>query len=319
MTSTHPWLRKAQAELDSLLAQERACPLVPADAYRALVLLARLRHALEAADAVLSSEMLHALVTRCSLPHDEELLTALDEALRAGGEPSGELLDAMLDIEDQAGVLGLLGREPQSLQLVRQAAAHISISPERVLPLFDFAAGRATALRPDTPVAELWRAVQEAPAEIAANLLPSSETLPPKARRRLERVRRSSGAEVIRILLPGLPRVAARSHEVESVPLVDASGQPWGASFVDPETGQRIVEHRLHAADAPTPRAWLHALDRASGHSLGREALDVERDGRDLYISLGGDVGPGSVRHRLARRLGVRLEDIDLELRFEDA
>ncbi|HTN86995.1 MAG TPA: hypothetical protein VL242_25025 [Sorangium sp.] len=225
----------------------------------------------------------------------------------------------MLDIEDQAGVRGLLGREPQALHLVRQAAAHISLSPERVLPLFDFATGRTAALRPDTPVAELWRAVQEAPAEIAAGLLPSPEALPPEARRGLERVRRGSATEVIRIPLPELPRVAARSHEVESVALVDASGRPCGASFVEPETGRRMVEHRLHTGDVPTPRAWLHALDRASGHSLGRETLDVERDGRDLYISLGEDVGPGSVRHRLARRLGVRLEDIDLELRFEDA
>jgi hypothetical protein len=318
MTSTPSWLRKARTELDGLLAQECACPLAPADAYRALVLLARLRHALETAAPVLSAEELHALATRCALPHDEELLTALDEALCAGGEAAGELLDAVLDVEDQAGVLGLLGREPQSFQLVGQAAALISLSPERVLPLFEFATERAAALRPDTPVAELWRAVHEASAEIAASLLPSPEALPPEARRSLERIRRVSAAEIIRIPLLELPRVAARSRELESVPLVDASGRPSGASFVDPETGRRMVEHRLHAGDIPTPRIWLHALDRASGRSLGREELDVERDGRDIYISLGADVGPGSMRHQLARRLGVRLEEIDLELRSDD-
>jgi len=319
MNTDHPWLRKAQGELSGLLAGERTRPLPPADAYRALVLLARLRQAPEAvgvATHTVPAEVIQGLAARCTLPDGEDLLAALDGAFGSESEPAGELLDALLDVDDLTGVLGLLGRDADARVVSAQAAAITSLHPERVTPLVPWSDDRLASLRPDAPTAAVWLAIRHAPAELIAPMLPAPDEIPPGAHRTLERLRRS--ARVVRIPLPDLPRLAARSGGGESFALHDAEGRPAGDCYVDPGTGQRVIELRLPPGDTSKQRVWLHVLDRGSGRSLGREELVVARDGRDLYISLGDDAGAESARHRLAACAGVRLDDVDLELRFDD-
>jgi hypothetical protein len=299
MTGGASFLDKAARELRDLVEAERHSPLLDADAYRALVLLARLRDAPPERAGDLPALVIASLLARCVLPDPAELLVHLDVALEGDEEPGGPLLDALLDVDDLAGVLGLAGQTPRSAALVVEARQRVAARLGRVAPLASWAVMRGDALSRGAAVAHLWEDVA------ANNASPGSD-------------RRVRGA-LAALILPDLPRVAAHTAAQGEIAIRDAVGEIGATAYVDPETAERRLDVLLPSKDMPPPRAvYLVAVRRATDERLGSEPLLFEREGRDIYVSLGPDVGSGSARHRLCARLGVDMDEVVFRIEFED-
>ncbi|WP_437966947.1 hypothetical protein WMF04_46580 [Sorangium sp. So ce260] len=300
-------MRKAARELGELSRADRHSPLEGADAYRALVLLARLRDAPPAAPApgdVLTVDVA-GLLQRCARPDLDEILTSLASALEGAEEPGGPLLDALLDIDDLAGVLGHAGEEAARERLVAEALALVARRPERVAPLAGWAEMRRAALAPGAVITPLWEAI------LGAVLAPSSG--------RAQSALTQAHERALALQIPELPRVAAHTVMADDLAVHDASGQQIAVAYVDPQTGERLLDITLPSRDTPDPASIrLFALRRDTREPLGSEPLSFEREGRDVYVSLGQDVGPESARHRLAARLGVDVGDVIFEVRLRE-
>jgi hypothetical protein len=301
------FLRKAGCELEELLQIDRHSPLADADAYRALVLLARLRDAPPAdlATGDLLRVDVSGLLERCTLPAPNELLTTLESALEGDEEPEGPLFDALLDVDDLAGALGQAGEEATRARLVAEARALVTRRPDRIARLADWAAMRRQTLAPGAVTAPLWEAV------VAAAVAPSQVRTPIASTQ--ARVR------ALAFQIPEFPRVAAHTAPEGALPVHDASGEQSAVAYIDPETGERLLDVTISSRDTPDPASVrLFALRRDTHAPLGSEPLTFEREGIDVYVSLGPDVGPGSVRHRLCARLGVEMGEVIFEVRFSD-
>lgn len=288
------WLAKAEKELSELGARAQA-ELDAADAYRLLVLTARLRlspGARERAGPVAIDQ----LAARCRLPGAEELLDALEEACASGEQPHGVVLASLLDVDDLVGVLSLLGRGVDAGEVAGRAAAIASLFPAALVDLGEFAEMRLATLSPDAPGMPVWETVAESPAELLASSLPLGAATPPltdRARLALERLR-TEPDEMVPLLAAALSgrspafllpqslfaRAAAASPDTEETPIRDAEGRRVGVCAVD-AGGGRSVQVRLPKG-APAPK-------RVTAHAGGQMVeLRFEPDGRDLLVALAG-------------------------------
>lgn len=208
------WLSAARRELEDLLTTGGVA-LTDADAWRALALTARLAFGLDGASARSASDraLVEVRLGACAEPNPGELCDALDDALVGDDPPEASLLDCLLDIDDLAGVLCLRGAEGAATELIDDACATLSVQPERLAPLADFARMRLATLGPSTPVGVLWARVEGALIEAAVATQPIATAPSVEAIAVRERIARASSAVVElatrrRLLLPARPRCA---------------------------------------------------------------------------------------------------------------
>jgi hypothetical protein len=170
MGSSSDWIDKAFQELDAL---ERSMEADPEDAWRAAVLIARLRGA---PDGPKPSEVIMArlpeLLRVAGPPDCGALLDAFADELESFEDPWGPLLDVLLDVDDTLGVLGLSDGDQEALELATHVAALSSLYPERLMALTAFAQMRLETVSDASPLARVWRAVERAPAQLLADALP---------------------------------------------------------------------------------------------------------------------------------------------------
>lgn len=297
MTTKTAFLRKAQRELEALLAAHDTAPLVGADAYRALVLLARLRDAQSSSEFHGPAVDVAGLLRRCVLPDVDSVLRDLEAALDDEGDPGGAVHDALLDVDDLAGVLGWTTGTTTRVNLVQAARTLVQKHRSRLLPLAEWAKMRTSSLWEMAMSWEFWNDV--------ANISPPSTG----QRRVYPRSMR----------LPELMRVAAHAPVQEDIPVPDLEENFEATIYLDPNTQERKINIVLPSRDTPDPTSvFLVAVDRTTGAALGKEPLTFEREGRDIYISLGSDVGTNSVRHRLCAGIRVDLAAVFFEVRFDE-
>lgn len=170
MGSGRDWLDKASQELDALA---RRIKDDPEDAWRAVVLIARLRGAPDEPELSASIDaLLPGLLSAAGTPDCDALLDAFADELESLEDPWGPLMDALLDIDDALGALALRGAEEEAGELSVRVAALTSLYPERVVELNSFAQMRLETVRDDSYTAEVWRTVAHAPAQLLADALP---------------------------------------------------------------------------------------------------------------------------------------------------
>lgn len=128
------------------------------DAYRLLVLEARLR---QAGETILSPEEVEGLLSECALPDPSDLLDRLEADLVSDDDPRGLLLAALLSIDGRTGTGALAGQEME--HFVKIAVAMVSLFPERVLCLGEYATMRLETLTGEAAISPLWREVEGAP------------------------------------------------------------------------------------------------------------------------------------------------------------
>ncbi len=163
------WL---QGALDELIALAPDAKDDPADAWRAVTLLARVLGSptgLVPPPAIV--QMLPELLEVAGLPEPEDILTMVDQALASDLDPWGPLIDGLLDADDAVGGLVLGGQDHAARELAARVAGLVSLYPERTIPLGRFAQMRLETVRSDAIVAEIWRAVEHAPARRPARQL----------------------------------------------------------------------------------------------------------------------------------------------------
>lgn len=175
MSRLNPWVVSAREELQNL--ERRAEEGLSAmSAYRILVLLARLEQARAAgldADISPSARSLGARLgpgTRSPAP--TALLGRLEAELLGDEDPFGELLDALLQLDDAVSVSESRG-EPSASELARLADAIVALAPERVGALGDMAERRLATLPPGAAIRPVWETVARSAVEAALRELPS--------------------------------------------------------------------------------------------------------------------------------------------------
>jgi hypothetical protein len=296
------WLQNA---LDELLSLAPVAEDDPNDAWRAVVLMARLLAS--PSGPTPPAEVLRrlpALLARAGLPEPEPLLQRLSEELKAEDDPAGPLLDVLLDIDDSLGVLSLHGDSVSTQALSRRAAELVARFASRVVPLMGFAALRRATVRPGSEAAGLWDAVAHAPAvlpmeELQDRSRKDQERAPPARRRR------------VRVLT--LPREAARPHALTGAePLAFTSPDGETRAWLYEEDGRLRLE--LHGAPQPPTNARLAVLRREDQAERAATELPLEISGRTAYADLGPTAGQGNLLFALLAQAGLPLEEADLHL-----
>lgn len=290
------WLQNA---LEELLALAPVAENDPDDAWRAVVLIARLLGSPSGptppSDVL---RRLQALLARAGLPEPEPLLERLVAELKAEDDPAGPLLDVLLDIDDALGALSLYGDRGTARALSRRAEELLVRSAARVRPLVELATLRRATVRPDSDAAMLWDAVVQAPSAITEEVSPKVRA--PTARRRPV------------VPLP-IPREAMR-------PQAWTGGASLSFASEDGETRAWCYEEggrlRLELRGTPTPpsRARLSVLRRDGALEVATTELPLEVSGNTAYADLGPVAGPESLVHALLARAGLAQEEADLRL-----
>lgn len=314
------WLSAARRELEDLLTTGGVA-LTDADAWRALALTARLAFGLDGASARSASDraLVEVRLGACAEPNPGELCDALDDALVGDDPPEASLLDCLLDIDDLAGVLCLRGAEGAATELIDDACATLSVQPERLAPLADFARMRLATLGPSTPVGVLWARVEGALIEAAVATQPIATAPSVEAIAVRERIARASSAVVElatrrRLLLPAPVALAAASNAREARALgVTADGiEGW----IDEEAGTARIE--LTLPDGSKAVRGLTLVASTRGTDLVRVSIPTRREGRCIFASLGPVVGTENLQRATSARLGRDVSAVEWWIEVED-
>lgn len=294
------WLQNA---LDELLGLAPVAEDDPDDAWRAVVLVARLLGSPSGppppADVLLR---LSALLARAGLPEPEPLLERLTVELTAEDDPAGPLLDVLLDIDDCLGALSVSGGTDQAEALSQRAAERISRFAARTGPLKDFAELRGATVRPGSAAAMLWSAVPQESEKVAREYTPRS----PRATR-LPPVRLPPAAVL------SLPRQATYLRAwTGAPPLAFASQDQRTRAWLYEEAGRLRLE--LRGTTVPPARARLDVSRRKGRKALASMDLPLEVSGNTAYANLGPAVGRGNLLHALLTRAGIPPEQADVRL-----
>jgi len=299
----HPWIQAAVAELDGLDPHTHA----PDDAWRVLVLVGRVLGAPDSPGvpaAVLGCVSM--LATRAGPTNAPALLDDLAEALEDDSDPMGPLLDAMLNVDDALTVSQLEGKTAFTEELGARAAALVSVWPERVLALSTFAEMRIATTRSDHGVRALWRAVQQAPAELLAAHLPAARTArtaAPVTPRHPVPPRRPRGSPVVRHF--DLPRQSVRAAAASTVSTTVEVGE---GAWLHSTPSQCVLE--LELAGAGTTDVWIEVRRRGEEAILTTRTILV----RHSRAAVEARLGPASIWEDLAREVDHPLEALEFQL-----
>lgn len=305
MSDPAAWLRKAQTELGEL---GPTAEVDPADAWRAVVLVARLLGAPDApVPPVEIVQCLPQILSAAGSPEPERVLDRLADDLSSDGDAWGPLLDTLLDVDDTIGVLDLSGQREQARELAGRATALVSLYPERTFPLGPFAAMRLATLRDDVATARLWRAVERAPADLLADVLPAIQT-PSKPSRT---ARPDFRARERAFTVPRDLQLTAAASPADEPRELAADGAETGA-WIYAERGRMLLEVR--DIGSPTCTVTL-AAQRAEDHAeVGRVDLEVAISGTTAYADLGPWAGGDNVLHRLVAETGLTAAELRIRL-----
>lgn len=314
MSGTDAWTRNIEIELDELLAD--AAALDDDDLWRVLVLLARVAlhpdppPELEERVVRCRQVGVTARAQAVPLPGSDITLDALDEALVSGDDPAGPIADALLDVDDLAGVLQLLGRDAVAQALVQQAEAMVDLSAPAVAPLYAWAQRRLASLVEDAAVVALWRAVESAPARAATEALP------------LWLSQRDASA-----ILDDADSVARRQviHLSGRVPSLDRAlraaaadaGQPWdavdGEGFAAYEEDGRTVVQVHTGTEPPTT---VRVVVTGAGREASWSVAAFRQNDREAWFDLGSE---GEIAARVTElRVSIGLANgADVSVRLE--
>ncbi len=294
------WLQNG---LDELLSLTPATEDDPNDAWRAVVLTARLLGSPSGPPP--PAEVLRrlpALLARAGLPEPEPLLERLAVELRAGDDPAGPLLDVLLDIDDGLGVLSLSGGIDQARSLSQRAAQLLSRFAARILPLEGFAALRGATVRSDSAAAVLWGAIAQAAVAAARE---SSLQWP--------RGTRAPTARLSQVVVLSLPRQATHLRAwTGAAPLAFASQDQGTRAWLYEEAGRFRME--LRGTSTPPTRARLEVSRRDEEAARASMDLTLEVSGNTAYADLGPAAGQGNLLHVLLAQAGIPIEDADVRL-----
>lgn len=296
MRPAQRWIRKMGHELQALACQSG---LEDDEAYRALVLVARLQDARGSAVDTQAVQLTVAeaafwspLLGRCTFPVPEDVLEALAEHFEGPASHPDELTMLLLDVDDLCGVLGLAGDLERANRFAGRAFEIVSHSAP-VVALGAFAEMRLETLRPAAAARQLWLPAHARPDRGVADGLGQDAV-------------EDTAAEVIVVAFEvpvSLPLPVAAATELDQDGAVkDVGGAIRGEQYV--EDGRRFHSYRLPAGVRPVPRAHLEVRDCDGGSLLHREDLPVTRDGRDLCVDLGPVAGAQSLAARIALQLG---------------
>ena len=304
------WLQKA---LEELTAVARSAQLDPADAWRAATLVARLLASPTGPTPPAALiQRLPELIRTARIPDPQEVLDAVADELESQDDPWGPLMDGLLDADDALGVLGLAGRDDVARDLSARVAALVSLYPERTLELGSFAQMRLETVRDDSLVAEVWRAVERAPAQALADALPA----PNSREKRANRPPASAAARVVSFPLPTyLYRAAADSSASEDGVEIETQDKAHTA-WVYAEEGQMRLEVR--GLTSPAGTAILISERLADGVELSRVEAAIEVSGGTGYATLGPWSGPMNLLHKLVADSGAFPEDLRVRITVAD-
>lgn len=176
MSQRNSWIDSALEELELLARRHAKQGLDPSGAFRVLALSTRVEQARTVGRVVVLPEPLRALARHVAPtaqgPRQELLLARLEALLAEGGDPFGQLLDVLLDIDDVVSVDEAGGRGDTARELVRLAAAYVALHPARVGALGGLADGRLALLPADASIRALWDTVADAAGAAVAEALP---------------------------------------------------------------------------------------------------------------------------------------------------
>lgn len=305
------WLQGALDELIELAPDAKADP---SDAWRAVTLLARV---LGSPTGVVPPpaivQMLPALLEIAGLPEPEDVLAAVDKALASDLDPWGPLIDGLLDADDAVGGLVLGGQDHAARELSARVAGLVSLYPERTIPLGGFAQMRLETVRSDAIVAEIWRAVERAPARALADALPRRMQVAPVPV--IPEPRRTPGA-IVSFPVPAELQLAAADSAMDAASVELGTEDPALKAWVYSEAGQMRLE--IKGLRSPASSAALIATRRGDGAELARADFDVQSEGSTVYASLGPWAGPDNLLHRLVAKSGLAPEELRLWITVAD-
>lgn len=203
MSQRIPWIDSALLELEGLARRHAERSLDPASAFRVLALSTRVNQARAAGRDVALPEPLRVLAEAVKetarAPRRDGVLARLDALLAATGDPFGELLDVLLDIDDMVSVDEARGHEATAHELVQLATAYVSLHPVRVGALGGLAEARLVLLPELAAIRELWDLVARAAGMAAVEALEPLTPAPPLSvpqRRLAQRLQAARGMRI---------------------------------------------------------------------------------------------------------------------------
>ncbi|MBZ4421770.1 hypothetical protein [Myxococcus sp. RHSTA-1-4] len=275
MTDTAGWQRLIAEQGLELLERWEQGGLEPAEAYRLLVLLGRVEQLpvrapeLEALrDRAARANVTPRLAEKVSLPEGSELLEELSQALEAGDGPEA-LHTILLDVDDLATALDLLGNNARAVELARRAADQVAKATGLAVPLSGWAEGRLATMTSRSAAVALWKQVAGERALLGRHVVFISHSLQPLLR-----------------------QAASASWTLEPVS---------GSGFELFESEGRLVLWLEVPAGSPRPQAIeLRLRVGAREGAWSYRASHVEKGG--IYVDLG---APEELRQRAVQTLGA--------------
>lgn len=304
------WLQKA---LEELIELELIAESDPADAWRAVALLARLLGSPSGPPpprALVQRLPVILIVAGSAGPQD--LLDRIASELDSELDPAGPLFDALLDTDDALGILALSGQKETALALARRAAGLVSLYPERVISLGPFAEMRLQTLREGAAAGFLWSAVERAPVHALVDALPAPASSALRVEKfpeiRAPRVR--PAVRSFRIPRELHPAAAAASDTAEVRELETA--EPGLPAWVYADKGRMRLE--IQGVGTGPLTVVLIAECVEDGAEVARIAIDIEISGSTAYADLGPWTGPENALHRFVAGTDLASSDVRLLL-----
>jgi hypothetical protein len=299
------WLQKA---LDELVELEPVAEGDPADAWRAVALIARLLGSPSGPPPPMALvQRLPVLLVVAGAADPQELLDRIADELDSETDPAGPLFDALLDTDDALAVLALSEQKEMSFELARRAAALVSLYPERVITLGSFAEMRLQTLREGAAVGLLWSAVERAPAHVLVEALPAPASSALRVER-LPKIRAPHANPAVRSFrIPKDLQLASAASETAEVRELETTEKGLPAWIYAHE---RRMHLEIPGVGAGPLTVVLVAECVKDGAEVARVAIDVEISGSTAYADLGPWAGPENVLHRLVASTGLASNDV---------
>lgn len=341
MSASTVWYTNANKELRRLMEQHEKQPLTGGDAWRALVLNGRLAQSLKAEGAaqddelagVLSKTVCLALSSQCSYPEPHLLLEELELELRSEEDPLGPLLDSLLNLDDLCTVYFLFSRKAETEQLIELVSALLSLFPERLHSLSEWAHSRLQTLPDGLELAAMWEEVFLAPGQILIektqpqslrtekNIQSALERLLPQAKaggsspRKLVFSTSSWSFLLPQLRLPAAAASISKDEDLE-YPLylqVEDREQEIGVFYLD-DDGILKCTISMYPKEHSICRVALQLSHALSGQLQEEVELTFHVDGAELILPIGRKAGPESLLQKLLIQNNLSPENAEFKV-----
>lgn len=318
MDDSKHWILMASKELEELGAQEE---LDASDAWRVLVLISRLLQSPFPSVAIPRTFQvsLSGLNKKAYTPKPGVVLGRLADLLdEVDEDPWGPLLDAILNVDDTAGVLHLQGNHSDAREVSYRAAGLIALSPLRVLDLGEFATMRLGTIQEAHVRRSIWESIEAAPVLAVTQNLPSTNTLEPGLK--LPAPDQDVPQDNVIYLWAGtMPQEVyqAAASSLDEDPSYELGPGCW----LSRDGELMVLEYRppkTHNTNSLTLHAAITISDKSSGRELASEELEFEKMGQTFYANLGPWNGPENRLQRLIALGNYPQEAIQIHVQVKD-